>query len=553
MRGAISSPIIALAGQLGAKPGRLVIAPPDLRTADPTVSNDVYAGHFAFNGRVANTEGRSPFEIEPPSRAWAATLYGFGWLRHLRAADTALAHAQGRALVQDFMALKKPPPIAFDSRVLSRRLMSWVSHSPLILTGADLDVYRRFVKSLHKQVIQLRRILASTEPGLARLEGVIALTYAGLALDKTDGLVMRLLGQLEEELDRQILPDGGHISRGPHVLADLLLDLLPLRQSFVARGLEPPPGLLRAIDRMMPMLRFMRHADGNLALFNGASLVPRDWLATLLTYDDTRANTFENAPHSGYQRLRAQDTVVIADTGPPPPFAYSARANAGCLAFELSTAGRRWIVNCGAPRDEGSPAAQAARVTAAHSTAILAERSSCIFAASGLEQRIVSGPKRVEIERGADDKHVAFTASHDGYASRLGLVHRRTLALQTDGALLSGRDEFLGPPAPDRDQVTLRFHLHPAIRGRGTEDGSHALLVAPDGEAWHFEVAGLPVHVEESIFFAAGDGTRRTEQLVVETRASTHPVIEWSLRRVGRIEQKARASSRASEDQTLPL
>ena len=36
----------------------------------------------------------------------------------------------------------------------------------------------------------------------------------------------------------------------------------------------PPPALLNAIDRMMPMLRFFRHGDGNFALFNGMGPTP---------------------------------------------------------------------------------------------------------------------------------------------------------------------------------------------------------------------------------------------------------------------------------------
>ena len=97
---------------------------------------------------------------------------------------------------------------------------------------------------------------------------------------------------------RQILPDGGHVARNPQTLVDLLTDLLPLRQAYATQGVEPPRALLNAIDRMMPMLRLFRHADGSLALFNGMSVTPPDTLATLLAYNDARAQPIENAPHS---------------------------------------------------------------------------------------------------------------------------------------------------------------------------------------------------------------------------------------------------------------
>ena len=63
---------------------RLLIAPQDLRTADPTRASEIYAGRFAFAGKVVICDGRSPFEVDPPSEEWSDQLLGFGWLRHLR-------------------------------------------------------------------------------------------------------------------------------------------------------------------------------------------------------------------------------------------------------------------------------------------------------------------------------------------------------------------------------------------------------------------------------------------------------------------------------------
>src|SRR5579871_6178657 len=70
------------------KADRLLIAPQDLRTSDATVATEIYAGRFVFAGKVMIGDGRSIFEMEPPSDEWAAMLMGFGWLRHMRAAES---------------------------------------------------------------------------------------------------------------------------------------------------------------------------------------------------------------------------------------------------------------------------------------------------------------------------------------------------------------------------------------------------------------------------------------------------------------------------------
>ena len=72
------------------KADRLLIAPQDLRTADVTRATEIYSGRFAFGGKVVVCDGRSVFEMEPPSDEWATALLGFGWLRHLRAADSGI-------------------------------------------------------------------------------------------------------------------------------------------------------------------------------------------------------------------------------------------------------------------------------------------------------------------------------------------------------------------------------------------------------------------------------------------------------------------------------
>src|SRR5437763_1796813 len=83
---------------------RLIIAPHDLRTADATRAAEIYAGRFVFAGKIVTCHGRSIFDLEPPSEDWEVALLGFGWLRHLRAADTALTRANARSLVDDWIS-----------------------------------------------------------------------------------------------------------------------------------------------------------------------------------------------------------------------------------------------------------------------------------------------------------------------------------------------------------------------------------------------------------------------------------------------------------------
>ena len=95
---------VALSRLWPGRTDRLIIAPHDLRTADATRAAEIYAGRFVFAGKIVTCHGRSIFDLEPPSEDWEVALLGFGWLRHLRAADTAMTRANARSLVDDWIS-----------------------------------------------------------------------------------------------------------------------------------------------------------------------------------------------------------------------------------------------------------------------------------------------------------------------------------------------------------------------------------------------------------------------------------------------------------------
>jgi uncharacterized heparinase superfamily protein len=518
---------------------RLIIAPHDLRTADATRAAEIYAGRFVFAGKIVTCHGRSIFDLEPPSEDWEVALLGFGWLRHLRAADTALTRANARSLVDDWISNPlHRRPVGRRADVMARRVMSLLSQAPLVLGDTDGKFYRRYLRGLSREIRYLRYSMLDIPDGVPRLQVLIALCYASLCLANQARHIRTATRKLSDELARQILPDGGHISRNPGALIELLIDLLPLRQTFAARNVAPPPALLNAIDRMMPMLRFFRHGDGSFALFNGMSSAPSDLLATLLAYDDSHGTPMANMPHTGFQRLDAGTMTVIMDTGPPPPASVSHDAHAGCLSFELSSGPSRIVINCGMPstgRDSWRPFA---RSTLAHSTLACHDTSSCQFVELSAMKRLLkgapvtSGPTNVGSYREAVAAGLLLTASHDGYLARFGVVHRRVLMVAQDGSRIDGEDTLSPTPGArikgTETDYALRFHLHPSVKASRLSDGRGVMLVLPSRDVWTFEALDDKVEVEDSVFLAGNDGPRRTAQIVVRQDSRNAPSVRWS-------------------------
>ena len=202
---------------------RLTIAPHDLRTADATRAAEIYAGRFVFAGKIVTCHCRSIFDLEPPSEDWEAALLGFGWLRHLRAADTAITRANARSLIEDWISNPaRRRPVRRRADVLSRRVISLLSQAPLVLGDADGKFYRRYLRGLARDIRSVRFGLHDAPDGVSRLQVLIALCYASLCLANQARTIRNATRKLSEELRRQILPDGGHVSRNPGALIELL-------------------------------------------------------------------------------------------------------------------------------------------------------------------------------------------------------------------------------------------------------------------------------------------------------------------------------------------
>ena len=550
------------------KADRLLIAPQDLRTADATRASEIYSGRFAFAGKVVICDRRSIFEMEPPSDEWASALLGFGWLRHLRAAESGITRANARALVDEWITLQGSwHPLAWRPDVLSRRIISWLSQSPFVLQDADVRFYRRFLRSLVRQVRYLRHTAGDARRGAARMQAVIALAYAALCIAGQTRHIKSTTERLKHEIERQIFPDGGHVSRDPGAIIEILLELLPLRQAFASRNIAPPQALLNAIDRMMPMLRFFRHSEGTFAHFNGMGATPADLLLTLLAYDESHGAPFANAPYSAYQRLEAGGGVLIMDTGCAPPIEMSLDAHAGCLSFEFSSPKQSLIVvNCGMPAVGRENWRQFARATAAHSTVTLNDTSSASFVELATFRRVLGGspmlggPTNVTVTREDRPDAIVLRAAHDGYANRFGIAHERVLMLAADGARLDGEDVFLdaagGPQIRTaQDEFAVRFHLHPSVKATRLTDGHGVMLMTPNKEVWTLSAPEDRVELEDSVYLAASEGPRRTVQIVIHGHARSASRVQWTLQQASPAALATAGAARRSreEEPKLPL
>jgi uncharacterized heparinase superfamily protein len=521
----------------------LALSPPDLRPLDPSFADELDSGSVGFAGLTVRLRGMSPFEVPQPNEAWARELHGFAWLRHLDAVRTLDNEVLARRLVGAWIrrASRWPAP-AWTPDVVARRMISWLSHAGLILEGADRRPYAGFLLSLEDQATYLSASWRNAPEGPARLLPLVALAQAALCIAGHEERLQQVEPELIAELQRQILSDGGHASRNPAVLVELLLDLLPLRQCLVARGATPPEVLQSSIDRMMAMLRYLRLGDGQLARFNGMGTTERDVLATVLAYDKANVEPPEKISASGYARLARGASIIVMDVGAPPPVELAGQACGSCLAFEMSVEDELLFANAGAPGPAHQRHRAASRGSASHNTLVLNGQSSTPLVRG--ETTLHATPGAVPIQplnrvtrrtQDAPDGGIVVAGKHDGYKERLGLVHTRVIALDGSGTRLDGRDALAGAKSELRFSwdvpFAVHFHLSPRAGARLAADGSAEIMLA-NGACWRMSTSGAALTIEESTHLSELIGPLQAQQIVLRGVCYGAADVTWTVQRV---------------------
>jgi len=511
------------------------------------------AGHFLIHGvktPIAQMDFAPAARLTPP---FERTVHGFTWLRDLcTSAPREQCTATAERVLAAWLAANRKPRngatkgAAWNVEHAGLRLLGWLVHAPLILSGPDTRLRARALAAMAETARWLDRNVGKAGDGLGQATGWAAIVGAGLLLP--DGKPRRLYGEagLFRALGELVADDGGVLSRSPLAQAEAIALLTDLRACYRALRREPPAALETMLAMLVPPLLALLHGDGGLGSWQGAGAVPAERIAALVAASGVRTRPLKDARQWGYQRATGGKAVLQFDAAPPPLARHARSGCASTLAFEFSHGPQRLIVNCGGAVFAGGQVPvrieQGLRATAAHSTLTLGDANSTAVLLHG---KLGAGVGEVELDRRvlalAGGGATRLEASHDGYASRHGLLHRRILMLRDDGSELRGED-LLVPAGRTgkRGKIgfALRFHIGPGIELGLSADARGAGLALPDGGYWQFRLGqsgeGATLMIEESLWVDGHGRPQPIEQLVVQgLTPRSGGSFSWLLKKMG--------------------
>lgn len=338
---------------------------------------------------------------------------------------------------------------------LSTRVGNWIAAATLLPELVTDDVSRSAWR-------QLRRLEVNVEHdvlGNHLIRNVRALVLGGVAFGVPE-LARRGIELLRNELDEQILPDGGHYERSPSYHVVVLRDLLEIQAA------SPHAWLGDTIERMCTFAAGLQRPDGAPALFNDGTLdAPR---LELPPAPDGVA-TFE---HSGFVVVRDGPLWLAFRCGRSAPDFLPPHAHADALSLQLWWEGRPLLVDPGTSTYEPGAVRAEERGTGAHST----------IAVDGADQFRVWGAFRSGPLPEVRLRYVRPGAIEASVAWPRGIRHIRRI--EWDAAA--------------GDVLVLDV-----VEGKGTHDLASRLCWAPIATAFELEALGggevttVPAHTAE--------------------------------------------------------
>ncbi len=500
------------------------------------------AGNFASGGATVESPGVVIWDVPFPDPTLKIEAHGFAWLDDLAALGDTRAQDRAQTWTFDWISrFGKGKGPGWQADLIGRRMIRWMNHAPMLQKDIAAEQQALFLASLSAQIHFLSQRWAEAPSGLARIEALTGLILTGLVLEGMGGQVDPALKGLSAEVEAEIDMGGGIQSRNPEELLEVFTLLTWSVQALGEAGRVVPPALFAALERVAPVLRALRHADGGLGRFHGGGRGAEGRLDAALASAGIKPMPSAGMA-MGFARLTGGRTTILLDAAPPPS---GLTAHASTNAFELTSGRRPVVVSCGSGMVFGAEWRQAGRATASHSTLAVEGFSSSRLGPKGegpfVERAEVTTLRILPGENGAG-VHIA----HDGWALTHGMSHVRDLMLTQDGRHLTGVDRLAAVSTAEKRRFervmhatrqrgitfAVRFHLHPDVDARLDLGGTAVSLALKSGEIWVFRHDGTAkLGLEPSIYLEKSKlRPRESRQIVLSGHAQDFDTqLGWTL------------------------
>jgi len=355
--------------------------------------------------------------------------------------------------------------IGWESYPISIRAVNWIKW---YISGNSFSDF--FKHSLVLQVRWLFRRLEWHLLGNHLFSNAKALIFAGLFFSTKESKtwLQKGLKIIDNELNEQVLADGGHFELSPmyhSIFLEDLLDLINIAKTYpkIIKISQIKKWKKIAI-KMLKWLDAMNHPNGDISLFNDSANGIAPTLNQLenyakrlgVNYSKNKFKKVTKLINSGYIRIDSKDYTALLDVAKIGPDYLPGHAHADTLSFEISLFRQLLLVNGGTSEYEIGSIRKFERSSRAHNTVTINNKdSSEVWSSFRVARRAYPFELKIKELKNL----ISINCSHDGYKRLRGKpIHERNWQFFQSSVVIE--DQIKG----SFDNAFAYFHFHPSIK-----------------------------------------------------------------------------------------
>ena len=420
---------------------------------------------------------------------------------------------------------------SWEFDITAKRIISWLSNYQLSYNDSNQEYKFMFDYMIQKQTNHLINEIKHSKNLEKKIIGCSAIILTGLSY-KTDRIYLNFgLNFLKKITKLSIDNQGFSKSRNIKQQIFYLKYFILIREWFKESQIEIPEHLDETIYFLGQAYAYFWQNTGVSLLFNGNN--NSDYL-DFDNYLKRLGYKFKNdsKDYCGYTILQNKKICLAMDTGFSPDFRHSEDYQSGALSFEIISNGKKLISNCGYYKTGNPKLNQLSKSSAAHSTLIIDDSSSCKFLKKKDAWMLKTGLKITEKKFVFEKNYWKITAAHDGYLKKYNSIHKRDIEFYPEQMIFVGIDKIIRKKTNKNYKFEIRFHLDPSIRLMKTQDNK-SVLIELDQEGWKFTCDNYDINIDNGLYFGNKNSYIENQNIFISGISNNDEEnIKWGIKKI---------------------
>ncbi len=413
----------------------------------------------------------------------------------------------------------------------AKRIISWLSNHQLTYDDNDKEFRLIFDHMIQKQTNHLLNEIKNSKDLENKIIGCSAIILVGLCYKIEKNYLDIGLNFLKKITNSSIDNQGFTKSRNIKQLIFFLKYFILIREWFKEAHVEVPDHVEENIYYFGQGYAFIRQNIEDDLLFNGNNKSNTQDFDNYLKRLGYKFKN-ENKDYGGYIILKNKKVCLAMDVGSSPNFKYTKDYQSGALSFEIISNGKKLITNCGYYKKNNQNLNEISKSSAAHSTLIIDDNSSCKFTKMKDSLILKTGLKITQKNSVCEKNYWKINAAHDGYFKRFKSIHERNIEFYPEQMKFVGNDKIIKKNNNHNYKFDIRFHLEPNIKLMKTQDNK-SILIELEDEGWKFTCDNHEINIDNGLYFGIKNSYIENQNIFVSGILNDFEEnIKWEIKKI---------------------